>query len=231
MSADSTKDKEPKAHPFEEAGMGLGPYKWVGMYSLPSSDLAEKNPSAYQEALREMPKLKGGCGTCYACGMAIIHICIVADRDGVLYGVGTDCVEKTEDPHLGNAAKLATAKRLKEIRRQKREEKWHADRAAYLEENKDRLAAEQTAREEKEAARLRAIEARLDAIGRPVVKALEAAAQTSEFFESLHKQIVSEGSLSPRQAQFVAKLVLGRRSKKNETEFDALVDRISNRNQ
>lgn len=45
-----------QAHPFEIAGLGLAPFRCVGAYSLPSAEMAEKNPAAYQNALREMPK-------------------------------------------------------------------------------------------------------------------------------------------------------------------------------
>lgn len=121
-----------KAHPFEIAGMNRGPYEWVGFWSFPSPALAEQNPSAYQMALGDMPKLKNGCGTCANCGMAIRNICIVQDADGGVWGVGCDCVEKTGDKALGNPAKIAIAKHQAQLRREAADKKRAANHAAWL---------------------------------------------------------------------------------------------------
>jgi hypothetical protein len=107
----NTSSSELKAHPFELAGLGTGPYRFVGMVSIPGPSLAEANPEAYNNALRELPRdLVGGCGTCSCCGMAIMNICIVVNGQGQRYGIGSDCVLKTGDAYLGNPAKIAIAK-------------------------------------------------------------------------------------------------------------------------
>lgn len=47
------------------------------------------------------------------------------------------------------------------------------------------------------------------------------------FLISLAQQLRANGSLSPRQAQFAAKAVVGRRTKRTALEFDELVDLIT----
>lgn len=103
------KEKQGKAHPFELAGMGTGPFTFVGTYEIPVHDdsaASFANPNPYADA----PRLVGGLGTCANCGMAISNICIVRNSTGQLYGVGCDCVEKTGDKSLGDPAKVAIAK-------------------------------------------------------------------------------------------------------------------------
>jgi hypothetical protein len=89
-------DQTLTAHPFELAGMGVGPFRFVGMVSIPSPSLPRS--------------LENGCGTCANCGQAITNVCIIENAQGDKYGVGTDCVLKTDDPCLGNKAKVAIAK-------------------------------------------------------------------------------------------------------------------------
>jgi hypothetical protein len=118
------------AHPFELAGMGLGPFRFIGMVQIPSASLAEANPSAYNGALASLPRnLIGGCGTCYNCGQAISNVCIVENSTGQRYGVGSDCVLKTGDQFLGDKVKVTLAR----IQRARRQEKAQAQREARRE--------------------------------------------------------------------------------------------------
>lgn len=110
------------AHPFELAGLGTGPYHFIGMVSIPNPSLAEANPEAYNNALRDLPRdLVGGCGMCANCGMSIMNICIVRDGQGRRYGIGSDCVMKTGDRYLGDAAKVAIARHQRNQRRERAE--------------------------------------------------------------------------------------------------------------
>lgn len=151
---------EKAMHPFEAAGMGTGPFTFVAMWSFPPRDLAEKNPSAYNAAMQDMPKLKGGCGTCSNCGMAISNICIVRNAQGEVYGVGSDCVMKTEDKALGDKAKVAVARHEAELRRARNEEKRRVQHEAWLakvcneagETNAQRIARENQEHADKVAA-------------------------------------------------------------------------------
>src|ERR1700748_2403557 len=85
-----------KPHPFEVAGLGLAPFRCVGAYSLPSPSMAEQNPQAYQNALRDMPK-GWGIGSCAYCGMGLVHNFLIRSKDGKGFVVGSECVAKADD--------------------------------------------------------------------------------------------------------------------------------------
>lgn len=73
--------------------LGPTPYAIVGRVTIPSAELAERNPSAYVEAMREIPR-GIGVGTCAVCGMGIKHNWIVQSADGKCHPVGSDCIER-----------------------------------------------------------------------------------------------------------------------------------------
>lgn len=118
-------------HAFEKAGLGRAPFRCVGLASIPSSSLAEHNPTAYNNAMAMLPKGLG-CGTCDFCGTAIMHNFIIqgsgeADKRFV---VGSDCVARTGDAGL---VKQTRGERLKVVR-EKREltrAQGRAERAAF----------------------------------------------------------------------------------------------------
>lgn len=145
------KTSKEKLHPFEAAGMGSGPFTWIGSYSFPSPSLAELHPAAYQSALSAMPRdLINGCGTCANCGKAINNIEIVQNSEGRRYGVGCDCVMKTDDPSLSDKAKIAQKLMERSKRRALTDAKRVANRAKWLssvcndrgETNEQRIARE-----------------------------------------------------------------------------------------
>lgn len=142
-----------KAHPFELAGMGTGPYTYIDTWSFPSPHLAEQNPSAYTLAMQDAPRdLVGGCGTCSNCGRAITVVCIVQDGQGRKYGVGSDCISKTEDKALCEPAAVAKARHERNVRRAAAEAKRIKRHEQWLKDNAPRLEAERLAREAQEAA-------------------------------------------------------------------------------
>ena len=100
-------------HRFEIAGLGKAPFRFVGIVSLPSPELAGQNPDAFNAALRAIPA-GIGCVTCAFCGVALVHNAIVQDATGKRFVVGTDCVSKVGDAGLVNAVRHAqnTAKRV-----------------------------------------------------------------------------------------------------------------------
>lgn len=123
-------------HPFEAAGMGRGPYAFAGLYDLGEA-MNPDNPANFGRltgCLTDAPKLKAGMGTCACCGHAITVICIVKDADGDLWGVGSDCVEKTSDPHIGHKAGIAIARRVQAKRRMKVAARREAARKAHMAE-------------------------------------------------------------------------------------------------
>jgi hypothetical protein len=95
-------------HIFEEAGLGHAPYKFMGLYSLPSPLIAETNPDMYNLMLEEIPHTTlGGAGTCSYCGMPIMNLYIIQSLDKETFFVGSECVLKTGDKGLINLAKRA----------------------------------------------------------------------------------------------------------------------------
>ena len=119
-----------KLHPFEAAGMGRGPFTFVGVH-----DIAE----AREHAMRHLggthnaghPVLKGGLGTCSCCGMGINVVCIIRDADGDQWGVGSDCAEKTDDPSIGDNVRIAVARRRRQREAARRAERQAAKEAAW----------------------------------------------------------------------------------------------------
>ncbi len=117
-----------KIHTFEKAGLGKAPFKIIGTWSMPSKALAEKNPTAWNNALREGPKNAGCCQFCFT---GIIHHFIIKSADEKIFHVGSSCVNKTFDKKL-----IGEVKRIKnEIAREKRAEKKAVERKARSEAN------------------------------------------------------------------------------------------------
>lgn len=217
----TTTTTEEKAHPFEIAGMGVGPYRTGGIFEIPrpgdGSARMFANLDPYAE-VRDL-KLKAGAGTCACCGMAIMIICVVIDANGDRWGVGSDCVMKAGEKALGDKIKVALAKRRRAIERDKREAKRNAQREAFEaaiatdkralpgETNgqmRQRLNAEYDAERARQAEASKAREESL----KDILTALDG--QRSHFFASLAAQL-RNGPLTGRQATFVIKAVLGNR--------------------
>jgi len=93
-------------HPFELAGLGRAPFRFVGLVSLPSPALAEQNPSAFANAMRDLPR-GIGVGTCAFCGQAIVNNAIVQDATGKRFVVGCDCIRKISTGKLVSAMQAA----------------------------------------------------------------------------------------------------------------------------
>lgn len=125
---------EVTVHKFERAGMGHAPYRFVGVFEMPSRSLAAHNPDGYNAALASMPKLETGCGTCACCGMAIMTVYIVKSADGRLWGVGCECINKTygnkNDRHL-SPADLELAREVDRARREHDRKVRHAREYAW----------------------------------------------------------------------------------------------------
>lgn len=126
-----------EVHCFEKSGLGVAPFRCVGFASIPSTSLAEQNPTAYNNALAQLPK-GIGCGSCAYCGTAIMHNFIVQSSDGQRFVVGSDCVAKTGDAGL---IKEVRAERLRVVR-----EKREATRSLKRSEREALWAAERKAR-------------------------------------------------------------------------------------
>ena len=116
-----------KMNKWESQGVGKAPFKVVGVATIPSLSLAEANPEAYNNALRELPR-GYRLGTCHVCGRGISVNYLIHDADGARLAVGSDCVTKTGDTIL-----IAQVKRIKsEADRLKRDLARAARQQAYM---------------------------------------------------------------------------------------------------
>ena len=143
-----------KIHPFEKAGLGVGPFRMTGVISLPAPSFGEANPEAFNGAMRlahEAAKRAGvSLGACEHCGAGLMHNAIVTDSTGKRFVVGLECAAKTGDASLGSRSKIEANR----IRRKAAAEREAAKREAWLDEldeatgetNRERLDREQQER-------------------------------------------------------------------------------------
>lgn len=229
----TTTEPKSKAHPYELAGMGQGPYSFGGIIEMPnlSEDSAANFGNADPYAEIHAAGLKDGAGTCACCGMGIRVICIVIDWAGDKYGVGSDCIEKINDPALCDAAKVAVAKRRNRMAADRRDAEREAKRIAFqAQPATDSRALPGETNGQLQARMNAAFYARVDA-------AEKAQAERKIQFAAVIRSLMdagsgfcidmadalSRGALTERQAECVAKCHLGRRSKANAAAFDALI--------
>lgn len=125
---------EEKIHVFELADLGKAPFKCIGLYSIPSPTLAEANPDAYNNALRDMPQ-GFRCGTCSYCGQPIMNNYLIKSSDGKTFSVGCECVMKTYDNGMINKVKAIKSKLAREAREKKRMEQRKAEEAEQRKRN------------------------------------------------------------------------------------------------
>lgn len=126
-------------HCFEKAGLGNAGFRCVGLYSIPSPSLAEKNPTAYNLALSEMPR-DLHCGSCAFCGTAIMHNFIIESADDRRFVVGSDCVARTGDAGLIKEVKRERVRIAQEQRATKRNLKAAERQALWMAERAERAA-------------------------------------------------------------------------------------------
>ena len=119
-------------HPFENT-IGPGPYRFVGTYDMGAALAHQASFGDTAAAFRDAPRLEAGMGSCAHCGHPILNICIVRRGDGKLYGVGTDCILKTDDGKLVDAVKVEKNRLAREKRAAKRE----AARLARLQQQRE----------------------------------------------------------------------------------------------
>jgi DNA-binding protein H-NS len=179
--------------------MNLSNARVIGFFSLPSPALAEQNPAAYNAAMAGAP---AGAGSCAHCGTGIVHHVVVATAAGATAFIGTSCAEKVGEERV----KTCVRARLTDEQLMERERKAQA------------AAALRQAEEDANTARLAARAERL----KDVLDVLRA--QETDFHSSLAAQL-GYGSLTWRQAECVAKAVVGRCTKKTEAAWNAIYER------
>lgn len=79
------------AHPFEEAGLGNAPFKFIGA--------SEKRGPIFLGSSNGVETWAGApgqpMGSCAYCGQGIAVCCLIESADGKRFDVGSDCVRKT----------------------------------------------------------------------------------------------------------------------------------------
>jgi hypothetical protein len=115
-------------HPWQDKGVGVAPFRFVTLVSLPSPSIAERNPSGYENAMRdacEQGRAFGvGFGSCHVCGMALMNNCVIRGADGRHFVVGIDCCRKTNDSQLVTSAEAAERARQIALKNAERDRKW-----------------------------------------------------------------------------------------------------------
>lgn len=126
-------------HPFEAAGLGLAPFRFIGMGQ---TDIAYGEVCHNREEFNRTGILvssKRG-GTCAFCGEGITYLYEIESADGRKFHVGCDCAHKVasdaNDARLDRSIKRAKAK----LDASKRAAK-SAERAAAREARQAELAA------------------------------------------------------------------------------------------
>lgn len=198
-------------HPFEEAGLGLAPFRFTGM-----SENVINHGNGHMQA----------GGTCDYCYNGIRYEYWIASADGKRFKVGCDCVLKLEraDNRLVTAVQRAKAQHAKAKREAARQAKWEAGRPAREAAARERAAREAERLAAEQAANAERIERQgwlIDVLNR----------QPGDFCASLAADLERReiASLSDRCVVILrdiyAKAIGGRRGSKAyaaaEAEFDA----------
>ena len=84
-------------HPFEKAGLGLAPFRFVDFYVKRGPiKIENRDGTTTQVGAPGQPM-----GTCQYCYQGIANICVIESADGRRSEVGCDCVKKVGDKGLG----------------------------------------------------------------------------------------------------------------------------------
>lgn len=109
------------AHPFEEAGLGLAPFKFVGVEEKrgPISWYDPKSGTTLTAGSPGQPM-----GTCEYCYQGIAICCSVESADGKRFVVGSDCIRKVFIK--GSPVEYAVRRALNAAKLTKDTAKWRA---------------------------------------------------------------------------------------------------------
>jgi len=118
-----------KIHIFEKAGLGVAPFRFVGMH-------VERGPIRKIVNGFELTIGSDGqpMGVCEYCGQGIANCCDIESSDGKHFVVGTDCVMKTGDKGL-----RVEVDKIKTAARHEREKKIIADNLVWVDANRTAL--------------------------------------------------------------------------------------------
>lgn len=105
-------------HPFEKAGLGKAPFRYVGIEAQEISHGERVIGSVGGCAVTTKPG-----GTCAYCGQYIVNMFVVESADGQRFHVGCDCIRKVDcdlsakvDKDVKKMKKAREVNRIKEAR-------------------------------------------------------------------------------------------------------------------
>lgn len=106
------------SHPFERRGLGVAPFRFVGMAQQDRcyGELI-LNRAEYEKTGIRITTKPGG--TCDYCGQAIVLVFNVESSDGKRFTVGSDCVLKTADRAIVDPVKRAVNRATKAKRHER----------------------------------------------------------------------------------------------------------------
>lgn len=218
--------KTAKIHLWEAAGLGVAPFRVVGVVELPAPSLAEHNPTAYKNALASLPH-GYGIGSCRCCAASLKNNYLIESHDGKKFAVGSECVNKAGDKGLVNEMGYVRRQADRDKRFRERE----AAHIARLEEERarnggltdDEVAAQR--REQEATARLEALAPLLEVL-EPIAHRL--ADGRGGFRDSVAKDLregkIPEGRGLDIMVEILAKGKGRRRSDAYEDEAERLYD-------
>jgi hypothetical protein len=109
MNNTTTTTESDKVHPFERAGLGVAPFKFVGWHE----SKFQAHPGA---------PVKAG-SSCDYCPQAIMIVCVIEDAHGKRFKVGCDCARKAGGAKLVARVEKAMTEREREIRKARSEKR------------------------------------------------------------------------------------------------------------
>jgi len=130
-------------HNWEKA-VGRPGYRFKFCQSLPSKGLAEANPTAYQNGMREAAQVAKSLGiafgSCYVCGMGLMHNMVCQNADGKHFVVGSECVKHLGDTRLTTDVEEAKRNREKAARRKRDAARREKARLEWMETQREENA-------------------------------------------------------------------------------------------
>jgi hypothetical protein len=135
-----------KIHPWEDAGLGLAPFRCLGVERR-IGPIKYQDPK-YPGITTEIGSPGQPMGTCDFCGQGIADCYIIVSKDGKKFVVGSDCVRRTyqeaetELPATVRKAIADNAREKREAKAQAKRDKLRAIMERLREQAKAALAAD-----------------------------------------------------------------------------------------
>ena len=105
---------------YSLAGLGKAPFKLMGIAELPSKGLLEANPTAYHNAMKDLPR-GYRLGSCALCNTGISVNYLVDSSCGRKHAIGCECIQKIGSTKLTSDAHEMKLARDRSRRYSKRE--------------------------------------------------------------------------------------------------------------